>query len=56
MTTGSKPSCARWQALGAIELIDAGTLLVARIAPAGRSHLEERAVLAGITLPSELRR
>jgi hypothetical protein len=24
--------------LGAIELIDAGTLLVARIAPAGRSH------------------
>ncbi|PTR11778.1 MULTISPECIES: hypothetical protein [unclassified Novosphingobium] len=42
--------------LGAIELIDAGALPIARIAPAGRSHLEERAVLAGITLPSELRR
>ena len=46
----------KMHSLGAIELDFAGTLLVARIAPAGRSHLEERTVLAGITLPSELRR
>ena len=39
--------------LGAIELTDAGAVLVARISPAGRDHVEERAIIAGITRPAE---
>jgi hypothetical protein len=41
------------EALGAIELQDAGDVLVARISPAGRDHVEERGVIEGITRPAE---
>jgi hypothetical protein len=41
------------EALGAIELQDAGDILVARILPAGRDHVDERAVMEGITRPSD---
>lgn len=40
-------------ALGAVELQDAGDVLVARISPAGRDHVEERAVIEGVTRPHE---
>lgn len=41
------------EALGAIELTSAGEALVARIARDGRDHVEERAVLSGVTRPHE---
>ena len=41
------------EALGAVELQEAGDVLVARISPAGRDHVEERAVIAGVTRPHE---
>lgn len=41
------------EALGAIELQQSGETLVARISPAGRDHLDERAIIAGITRPHE---
>lgn len=41
------------EALNAIEIQMAGETAIARIARAGRDHLEERAVLSGVTRPSE---
>ena len=41
------------EALGAVELQDAGDVLVARILPAGRDHVDERAIIEGITRPSD---
>lgn len=41
------------EALGAIELQEAGDVLVARISAAGRDHVEERAIIHGVTRPSE---
>lgn len=41
------------EALGAIELSDAGGVAVAKILPAGRDHVEERGVIEGVTRPHE---
>jgi hypothetical protein len=41
------------ESLGAIELQEAGTILVARISPLGRDHVGERAVIEGVTRPHE---
>ena len=41
------------EALGAIELQEAGGVLVARISPLGRDHVEERGVIEGVTRPHE---
>lgn len=41
------------EALGAIELSSAGEVLVARITREGRDHVEERAVIEGVTRPAE---
>ncbi|MGL1687225.1 VpaChn25_0724 family phage protein, partial [Vibrio parahaemolyticus] len=35
------------EALGAVELVSAGEMLVAKITRAGRDHVEERAVIEG---------
>lgn len=40
--------------LEAIVLKDAGEILVAAITSAGRDHVEQRAVLGGVSRPSEL--
>ncbi len=40
--------------LGAVGLIRAGSLTVAKILPAGRDHTLERAVIAGVARPREL--
>lgn len=39
--------------LGAIELREIGETLVARITRTGRDHVEERAVIEGVTRPAE---
>lgn len=39
--------------LGAIELSSAGETLVARLTRAGRDHVEERAVIEGVTRPAD---
>lgn len=41
------------EALGAIELQPAGDVLVAKILPAGRDHVDERAIIEGVTRPHE---
>jgi hypothetical protein len=41
------------EVLGAIEVQDNGGVLVARILAAGRDHVEERAIIEGVTRPSE---
>lgn len=41
------------EALGAIELNAAGEMFIARIVRAGRDHLEERAVIEGVTRPAD---
>lgn len=41
------------EALGAIELQDAGSMLIARLTRVGRDHLDERAVIEGVTRPAE---
>lgn len=41
------------EALDAIEIQMAGELPIARIARAGRDHLDERAVIEGVTRPAE---
>lgn len=41
------------EALGAIELQSAGDVLVAAITRLGRDHVEERAVIEGVTRPSD---
>lgn len=41
------------EALNAIEIQMAGELPIARIARAGRDHLDERVVIEGITRPAE---
>lgn len=41
------------EALGAIELSEAGDVLIARISPAGRDHVDERAVIEGVTRPAD---
>jgi hypothetical protein len=41
------------EALGAVELQEAGDVLVARITKVGRDHIEERAVIEGITRPMD---
>ena len=42
------------EALGAIELSVAGETLVARLTRAGLDHVEERAVIEGVTRPAEV--
>ena len=39
--------------LGAVELQPAGDVLVALIVRAGRDHVEERAVIEGVTRPAD---
>ncbi|MFZ5749082.1 MAG: hypothetical protein ACOY45_15665 [Pseudomonadota bacterium] len=39
--------------LGAIELIQGGAILVARLTPLGRHHVDERAVIEGVTRPAD---
>jgi hypothetical protein len=41
------------ESLGALELSNAGEVLVARISPAGRDHVQERAIIEGVTRPSD---
>lgn len=41
------------EALGAVDLQSAGELLVAHITRDGRDHVEERAVIEGVTRPAE---
>jgi hypothetical protein len=41
------------EALNAIDIQMAGELPIARIARAGRDHLDERAVIEGVTRPAE---
>lgn len=41
------------EALGAIELQTAGETLVARITRAGRDHVDERAIIEGVTRPAD---
>ncbi len=40
--------------LGAIELTPIGETLVARIVRVGRDHVEERAVIEGVTRPADV--
>ena len=40
--------------LGAVTLADAGGLKVASVTSAGRDHVDERAILGGVTRPHEL--
>lgn len=40
--------------LGAVKLVMAGTIAIASIQPAGRHHVDERTVIAGISKPSDL--
>lgn len=42
------------EALGAVELQTAGTVLVAHITRDGRDHVAERAVIVGVTRPAEV--
>jgi len=42
------------EALGAVELQNAGNIVVARISPTGRDHVEERAIIAGISRPADV--
>lgn len=39
--------------LGAVELKSVGEMLVAQITRAGRDHVEERAVIEGVTRPAD---
>ncbi len=41
------------EALGAVELMTAGTILVAHITPAGRDHVAERGVIEGVMRPAD---
>lgn len=41
------------EAVGAVELTVAGSVLVAKIQRPGRDHVEERGVLEGVTRPAE---
>ena len=41
------------ESLGAIELQEAGEVLVARISPAGRDHVDERSIIEGVTRPMD---
>lgn len=41
------------EALGAIELRAVGEMPVAKILPLGRDHLNERAIVEGVTRPAE---
>jgi hypothetical protein len=40
--------------LDAIKLKQAGEILIAQITPLGRDHVDERAIIGGVTRPSEL--
>jgi hypothetical protein len=42
------------EALGAIELLTAGEMLVAKITSVGRDHVDERAVIEGISRPADV--
>lgn len=42
------------EALGAVELVQAGEMLVAKLARAGRDHIEERAIIEGVARPAEI--
>lgn len=41
--------------LGAVTINDAGEVLFATLAPAGRDHLEERSIIEGVLRPAEAR-
>lgn len=49
-----KTQLAKLETLGAISLVDAGSMTVARIERPGRDHLEERSALSGVTRPHEV--
>lgn len=40
--------------LGAVKVTMAGTIAIAAITPAGRHHVDERSVIAGVSRPSDL--
>lgn len=40
--------------LGAVAVTMADTIAIARITPAGRHHVDERAVIAGVSRPSDI--
>jgi hypothetical protein len=48
-----KTQLRKLEALGAVELQNVGTVLVAVITRDGRDHVEERALLEGVARPSE---
>ena len=41
------------EVLGAVELTEAGSVLIALITRIGRDHLEERLILSGVTRPAD---
>lgn len=49
-----KSQLRKLEGLGAIELMPAGEMLVARITRDGRDHVDERAVIEGVARPAEV--
>ena len=49
-----KTQLGKLASLGAVELTEAGTLTIAAITRDGRDHLEQRAVLSGVSRPHEV--
>ena len=49
-----KTQLRKLESLQAVSLVEAGSMLIARIERAGRDHIEERAVLSGVTRPAEV--
>lgn len=47
-----KTQLRKLESLGAVSLVENGPLLIARIEPDGRAHVDERAVLSGVTRPA----
>lgn len=41
------------ESLGAVEVTEAGSILIARITRVGRDHVQERAILSGVSRPSD---
>lgn len=48
-----KTQLRKLETLGAVELQSAGTVIVAVITREGRDHVDERAVIEGVTRPAE---
>lgn len=49
-----KTQLSKLEALGAVTLVEAGTLAIATITREGRDHVEQRAVLSGVSKPHEV--